>query len=130
MQSSERYDAIRYPGRVYEFTHPDRLATIARLHGIGAPEVETARVLEIGCGDGTNLLGIAASLPHAHLLGIDRCADPLSGARSAAADLDLHHVEALIAQQLRGPGARKNAREIGHSIGTHPRGLTLRGRAG
>jgi SAM-dependent methyltransferase len=93
MQSSERYDAIRYPGRVYEFTHPDRLATIARLHGIGAPEVETARVLEIGCGDGTNLLGIAASLPHAHLLGIDRCADPLSDARSAAAGLDLHHVE-------------------------------------
>src|SRR4051812_29292173 len=56
---------------VREHTHPDRLATIARLHGVPAPAVERCSVLEIGCGTGGNLAAMAMSLPEARLVGID-----------------------------------------------------------
>jgi SAM-dependent methyltransferase len=62
---------IAYPGKPYVQTHPDRLAVIARLFGHAACDVATARVLEIGCGDATNLIGMASTLPDAYFTGVD-----------------------------------------------------------
>ena len=47
---SERtvYDEVRYSNYPYAQTHPDRLATIAGLHGVPAPDPAGARVLELG----------------------------------------------------------------------------------
>jgi trans-aconitate methyltransferase len=56
--------------------HPDRLAVVARLHGVPATPPEQARVLDLGCGTGAHLLPLAEQLPDAHLRGID-----LDGAR-------------------------------------------------
>ena len=54
------YDEFAYPGQVFPQTHPDRLATIATLLGLEpAPPTEQFRVLEVGCGDGGNLLALA-----------------------------------------------------------------------
>ncbi|MCC5835073.1 MAG: methyltransferase regulatory domain-containing protein [Opitutales bacterium] len=68
---AERYQAQAYASIVFSFSHPDRLAAIARLHGLEAADPQTARVLEIGCASGLNLLSIAACFPSAELLGID-----------------------------------------------------------
>ncbi len=65
------YDAVAYPSTVFPATHPDRLATIARLHGLAAPPIETARVLEIGGGDGVNLIAMAAAWPRAQFFSFD-----------------------------------------------------------
>ena len=40
-------------------THPDRLATIALLYGMAPRPVDRCRVLELGCGDGSNLIPMA-----------------------------------------------------------------------
>lgn len=77
-----RYDAVAYPATVFSATHPERLATIARLHGLVAPPVETARVLEIGGGDGVNLIGMAAAYPNATFYNFDLSAAAI--ARGAA----------------------------------------------
>ena len=69
--SSFAYDAVPYPSAVFAQTHPDRLATIGRLLGMSPAGVPEARVLEIGCGDGSNLLGMACELPRAQFVGID-----------------------------------------------------------
>lgn len=65
------YDAVVYPSTVFPSTHPDRLASIARLHGLDAPPIATARVLEIGGGDGINTIAMAAAYPDARFLSFD-----------------------------------------------------------
>ena len=51
-------------------THPDRLAVIATLLGMQPPPIETARVLELGCASGGNLLPMAEQFPQARFLGV------------------------------------------------------------
>lgn len=69
---SNSYDEVPYDAsNAVAFTHPDVLATIATLHGMSPPAVETCRVLELGCANGANLLPMAYSLPDSRLLGID-----------------------------------------------------------
>lgn len=65
------YDEVAYPTAIFNQTQPDRLATMARLAGLDPPPVETARVLEIGAGDGMNLLALAAAYPQAQFTGFD-----------------------------------------------------------
>ena len=66
------YEVIPYSGRAFRETHPDTLAAIASLFGMKPPEVARARVLEIGCGVGANLIPMAAALAEGSFLGIDQ----------------------------------------------------------
>jgi methyltransferase-like protein/SAM-dependent methyltransferase len=66
------YEVVPYVGRPFSETHPDRLATIATLFGMNPPEVARARVLEIGCASGANLIPMAAALPDGSFLGVDQ----------------------------------------------------------
>ncbi len=70
-EGTTRYDIVAYPSTVFPATHPERLATIARLHGLATAPVTTARVLEIGGGDGINVIAMAAAYPDAHFHNID-----------------------------------------------------------
>ncbi len=65
------YDTVPYPRHAYGFTHPDRLATLATLRGLTPPPIERARVLELGCASGANLVPMAYALPEAEFLGVD-----------------------------------------------------------
>jgi trans-aconitate methyltransferase len=65
------YDVLAYPSAIFERTHPDRMAVLATLHGLNPPPVETARVLDIGGGDGMNLIAFATAYPKAHFFGFD-----------------------------------------------------------
>ena len=65
------YDAAPYDSWPITASHIDRLATIARLHGIAAPGADRCRVLEIGCGTGGNLLPLALEFPQSTFLGTD-----------------------------------------------------------
>ena len=69
--ATNAYDVMAYPSGVFATTHPDHLATIARLHGLNPPPPETARVLEIGGGDGMNLIAMAAAYPDARFRSFD-----------------------------------------------------------
>ena len=73
--------------------HPDRLATVAALHGLAAPDPRTSRVLELGCGAGANLLAIAAAAPGVRALGVELAAEPVAEGRLAIAELGLTSVE-------------------------------------
>lgn len=87
---AERYQAQAYPSVVFPFSHPDRIAAIARLHDLESPDPRTARVLEIGCASGLNLLSIAACFLDAELLGIDldQAAIQKAGQRKKALQLE------------------------------------------
>ena len=86
------YDAVPYPGQAFAQTHPDRLATHAALFGLEAPPPAACRLLEIGCGDGGNLLPMAVALPEATFVGIDPSAHAIARAQEVAADLGLTNI--------------------------------------
>jgi tRNA G46 methylase TrmB len=70
-RANSSYEEIPYEGIAHYLTHPNHLAALARLFGMSPPEIETCRVLEVGCGRGENLIPMAFSLPRARFLGID-----------------------------------------------------------
>jgi methyltransferase-like protein/2-polyprenyl-3-methyl-5-hydroxy-6-metoxy-1,4-benzoquinol methylase len=86
------YDKFAYPSAVYAQTHPDRLATIAALMGWQSPRIERAKVLELGCGDGNNLITMACTLPEGEFRGVDLAVEPIRRGQRMIADLGLKNV--------------------------------------
>jgi SAM-dependent methyltransferase/methyltransferase-like protein len=65
------YDEVSFPSYPHALSHPQRLATIARLRGLVSPPIEQCRVLELGCGAGGNLIPVAETMPASKFLGVD-----------------------------------------------------------
>jgi predicted O-methyltransferase YrrM len=95
-QATETYRRVPYPSLIHTQTHPDRLATVARLAGMDPPDIRTARVLEVGVADGLNLLAMAQALPDAQFVGIDLEPEGIARGRvrQAAAGIDNVRLEA------------------------------------
>jgi SAM-dependent methyltransferase len=91
--TSTVYDEVRYSNYPYAQTHPDRLATVAILHGLQPPDPFQARVLEIGCGAGGNLLAMAAATPGIQAVGVDLAASAIEEGRAAVAAVGLENLE-------------------------------------
>jgi methyltransferase-like protein/trans-aconitate methyltransferase len=91
-QTPDAYNEVLYPSAAHVQTHPDRLATIATLFGMQPPPVEHCRVLELGCGDGTNLVAMAYALPRSSFLGVDAATRPIAEGNRAVAELGLPNV--------------------------------------
>jgi len=88
----EDYERVLYPGHSLPQAHPDRLATLACLFGLRPPALDSCRILELGCGDGTNLIAVAQSLPHADCLGIDLAEAGLRRGRDIVERLRLQNI--------------------------------------
>jgi SAM-dependent methyltransferase len=98
--SPSPYDRIAYRTLPMPQTHPDRLATIALLHGMTPRPIDRCRVLELGCGDGSNLIPMAYGLPGSEFVGVDLAATAVaSGAATIAAlglrNVVLHHLDVM-----------------------------------
>jgi SAM-dependent methyltransferase len=65
------YDEIAYPTTAFRQTHPDRLGTHAALFGLPFAPAAACRVLDIGCGDGANIIPMAVAYPHSQFVGFD-----------------------------------------------------------
>ena len=86
--ASTAYDAVAYPSRCCPQAHPDRLATLATLFGMAPAPVERCRVLELGCGDGRNLLALAFALPGSTFVGVDLAPSAVARAKDEADNVD------------------------------------------
>jgi SAM-dependent methyltransferase len=87
------YDRFPYQSFPYYETHPDRLRFIAHIFGLSSAPAERARILEIGCGSGGNLIPIAELEPEARLTGLDLAASAIEEARQTAATLGLGNLD-------------------------------------
>ena len=65
-----------------------------------------ARVLEVGCNDGSNLLPMAASLPDARFVGCDVSASAIAAAREGASAVGLRNVSFEMADLASFDGGR------------------------
>lgn len=90
--SAVTYDAVPYRSVPLPQTHPNRLAALGHLFGVAVPHPARARILEIGCGGGTNLIAMGESLPDAHLVGFDLSAVQIEQGRELARWADTQNV--------------------------------------
>jgi len=81
----ERYDAVPYRHGAVSDSHPARIGAIARLLGINAAPPDRCRVLELGCGEGMNLLPLAERFPKSEFVGVDFSAKQIAVAEAARA---------------------------------------------
>lgn len=94
------YDAIPYPTVPFPETHPDRLAAMAKLFGLDAPAPASARLLELGCSMGGNLIAVAQMYPESKCVGIDASSNQIAegwktvGALGAK-NIELRHLDIL-----------------------------------
>ena len=90
--SPDPYDAIPYESSAYPQSHPDHMAVIAELFGMQPRGLENARVLEIGCAGGGNLLPLAAAYPGSRFVGVDLSARQIAEADQGVAGLRLDNI--------------------------------------
>ncbi len=86
------YDQVEYPCYPFSQTHPDRIATIAKLHGMNPAPIEQCRVLELGCGTGANFYPMAEAFPNSEFVGIDLATPPIEEGQRAVAELNFKNL--------------------------------------
>ena len=71
MDTLVSYDELPYDSLPLPETQPDFLAAVARLHGFEAPDPRHARILELGCAQGGNLVPLAWRWPGSECVGVE-----------------------------------------------------------
>lgn len=89
----QAYDDVPYRSRAVPHTSPDRLAAIARLYGVTAVDPDRARVLELGCAEGGNLVAMAVWNPGASFTGIDLSPVQIDAGRKLAHAIGLENLQ-------------------------------------
>jgi 2-polyprenyl-3-methyl-5-hydroxy-6-metoxy-1,4-benzoquinol methylase len=73
-------------------THPQHLHTVGRLFGMSPASFQSARVLEIGCASGGDLIPLAMAYPEGEFLGLDIAEKQIEQAQSAVKELNLKNI--------------------------------------
>lgn len=68
---AQTYDEFNYTSNVFLSSQPSHLHALAKMKGLNPTPVETAKVLEIGCSFGGNILPFAIRFPKSEVVGID-----------------------------------------------------------
>ena len=71
MDTLASYDELPYDSLPLPETQPDFLAAVAKLHGFDAPDPSRARILELGCASGGNLIPLAWRWPESECVGVE-----------------------------------------------------------
>lgn len=87
------YDEVPYDSHPFPQSAIEHLATSASLFGLSAPDITHARVLELGCASGGNLIPFASRFPQAMAVGIDLSGVQIALARATAERAGLKNIE-------------------------------------
>jgi methyltransferase-like protein len=68
---SNSYDDMPYESFPFPQAAPEHLQAVGQLFGISSPNIGKAKILELGCASGGNILPIAKRYPDARVVGID-----------------------------------------------------------
>lgn len=100
MKAGFAYDVVDYPAHVYPQLHPSRLAAIARLHGVRTASPKACRLLEVGCGEGLQLLALAQAYPGSAFVGVDLSANAIARGEAIRKQLGLDNLQLVAADLL------------------------------
>lgn len=91
-QARHPYDALPYESLPISWTAPEHLALTALLHGGPRQATSGYRYLELGCGDGSNLIPLAYYRPDAEFVGVDGAPSACEQAATKAQQLGLRNL--------------------------------------
>ncbi|MCL1892765.1 MAG: class I SAM-dependent methyltransferase [Holophagaceae bacterium] len=91
-QTLTHYDQVPYLAKPLPQTHPSHLAAIASMFGLSYVQPKTAKVLELGCASGVNLLGMAHFMPEAQFVGVDLSVVQINEAKRRANLINANNV--------------------------------------
>lgn len=87
------YDVTQYDSYPYKQTHPNHLYTLGKLFGLKPKPFPQARILELGCAAGGNLIPMAYGAPDSECLGIDLSIKQIEEGQKVVDTLNLHNIE-------------------------------------
>ena len=93
MDQTNNYDAVPYESFPFAQSHPARMSGMAKLFGLAAPDLATARVLELGCSFGGNLLPLALRYPEAQFTGADLSQVQINYANTIKTELGVTNID-------------------------------------
>lgn len=89
----ETYDELPYLSSAFMQSAPEHLHAVAHLFGLDTPAPASARVLELGCAAGGNLIPFAARHPAARALGVDLSGVQVEAGNRAIQAMGLDNIE-------------------------------------
>lgn len=92
MSQDNPYDAVPYESFPFAQSHPARMSGMAKLFGLPAPNLAKARVLELGCSFGGNLLPMALQYPSAQFVGTDLSQVQIAYANKICSELGVKNI--------------------------------------
>ncbi|AVG38939.1 methyltransferase regulatory domain-containing protein [Achromobacter insolitus] len=90
---SDAYDETPYTSNAFPISAPGHLHAVAHLYGLSTPAPETARVLELGCAAGGNLLPFALAHPNAEAVGIDLSPQQIAAGKALVEQIGLTNLD-------------------------------------
>ena len=90
-----KYDLLPYESKPFAQSQPARLGGLARLFALDVAPMENARILELGCASGGNIIPHAIRYPGAKFVGIDLARTQVAAGRARIARLGLTNIEIL-----------------------------------
>lgn len=91
--NNNTYDEIPYESNPFFQSHPEHLRTIGGLFGMSPRQLDKARILELGCASGGNIIPIAYYSPQSSIVGIDNSQIQIDAANNEVKYLALSNIE-------------------------------------
>lgn len=95
MNTLQTYDELPYDRLTMPETEPDFLAALAHLHGFETADARAARVLELGCAQGGNLIPMAGRYPGSEFVGVDLSQVQVEEGQAFIAQAGLSNIQLL-----------------------------------
>ena len=88
----DSYETLSYESKPIALADVDSIAANAMLHGVTPPAPDTARVLELGCASGGNIVSMAYAFPKARFVGVDLSPRQIDAGRLFISEMGLQNV--------------------------------------
>ena len=89
------YDELTYKSAAFAQSSPYKLEACATLLGINPPPCKNAKVLEIGCSFGGNLIPFAVNNENARVVGIDLSGEQIRRGKEIVKEIGLRNLELI-----------------------------------
>ncbi|QPI07385.1 class I SAM-dependent methyltransferase [Campylobacter concisus] len=89
------YDELTYKSAAFAQSSPYKLEACATLLGINPPPCKNAKVLEIGCSFGGNLIPFAVNNENARVVGIDLSGEQIRRGKEIVKEISLSNLELI-----------------------------------
>lgn len=91
--AADIFDASHFDGRIIACSSPAHIRAAADLYGVVSAPLAGARVLELGCGSGENLLAFAVAYPQTQVVGVDASAQAVATGMQRIQALGLRNLQ-------------------------------------